>query len=294
MFVAPAPIAPRVVGLDDWAWKKGRSYGTICIDLERHQPIALLPDRDVATITAWLKAHPTIEIVSQDRGKEDVEATRLGAPNALPVADRWHLLVNFGDAVEQFFLHHTAHLKEAAVLVQAQTDATVSAGRAVPTRDGASVTGRARQCQTKESARMSARYGQVQALRAEGLAVAPIARELQISRRTTARYLAMDAPPPQRIIQVRDRPLLALWKPYLIQRWNDGCRNGLVLWRELRDQHAFPYSSRTVARFLTVLRQDSGMPRSFRATPAQPIYNAAQERKRPLSAGQASVVGRPN
>jgi transposase len=61
----PAPIAPRVVGLDDWAWKKGRTYGTICVDLERHQPIDLLPDRDVATIAAWLKAHPTIKIVSR-------------------------------------------------------------------------------------------------------------------------------------------------------------------------------------------------------------------------------------
>ena len=273
--------------LDDWAWKKGRTYGTICVDLERHQPIDLLPDRDVATIAAWLKAHPTIEIVSRDRGNEYIEAIRQSAPNALPVADRWHLLVNFGDAVEQFFRHQTAHLKEAAALVQAQTDATVSAGRAVPTRDGASVSGRTRQCQTNESARMSARYAQVQALRAAGLAVASIARQLQISRRTTARYLAMDAPPPQRIIRVRDRHLLAPWKPYRIQRWNDGCRNGLVVWRELRDQHAFPYSSRTVARFLTVLRQDSGMGRSFRAAPAQPIYTATQEQKRPLSAGQA-------
>ncbi|HYF37076.1 MAG TPA: transposase, partial [Prosthecobacter sp.] len=74
---------------------------------------------------------------------------------------------------------------------------------------------------------------------------------------------------------------------YCIQRWNDGCRNSLELWRELRDQHAFPYSSRTVARFLTVLRQDSGVLRSFRDAPAKPIYRATHERKRPLSAGQA-------
>ena len=241
----------------------------------------------MATIAAWLKAHPTIEIVSRDRGKEYIEAIRQGAPNARPVADRWHLLVNFGDAVEQFFLHQTTHLKEAAALVHAQADVTVSAGRAVPTLDGASVSGRAQQSQTKESARMSAQYAQVQALHGEGIARAVIARELQISRRTVYRYLAMDAPPPPRLIQVRDRHVLAFWKPYLIQRWNDGCRNSLELWRELRDQHAFPYSSRTVARFLTVLRQDSGMLRSFRPVPAQPIYNETQEQKRPLSAGQA-------
>jgi len=134
---------------------------------------------------------------------------------------------------------------------------------------------------------MGAQYAQVHALRAEGVARAVIARELQISRRTVYRYLAMDAPPPPRLIEVRDRHVLAPWKPYCIQRWNDGCRNSLELWRELRDQHAFPYSSRTVARFLTVLRQDSGVLRSFRDAPAKPIYRATHERKRPLSAGQA-------
>jgi transposase len=224
---------------------------------------------------------------SRDRGNEYIEAIRQGAPNARPVADRWHLLVNFGDAVEQFFLHQTAHLKEVAALLHTQAAATASAGRAAPTLDGASVTGRAQRSQTKESARMGALYTQVQALHAEGVALAVIAREVQISRRTVYRYLAMDAPPPPRLIQVRDRHVLAPWKPYLIQRWNEGCRNCLELWRDLRDHHAFPYSSRTVARFLTVLRQDSGVVRSFRAAPAQPIYNPTQERKRPLSAGQA-------
>ncbi len=64
----PDTPAPRVVGLDDWAWKKGRTYGSICVDLERHQPIDLLPDREPTTIAAWLHAHPTIEVVARDRG----------------------------------------------------------------------------------------------------------------------------------------------------------------------------------------------------------------------------------
>lgn len=283
----PAPAAPRVVGLDDWAWKKGRTYGTICVDLERQQPIDLLPDREPATVAAWLKAHPTIEIISRDRGRDYIEGARQGAPQARQIADRWHVLVNFGDAVEHFFRHQTLHLKAAADRLNTQATLPDGTGQAMPTLDGASVTGRARQRQTGESARMGARYAQVQALHAEGLEVATIAWELQISRRTAYRYLAMDAPPPVRIIQVRDRHVLAPWKPYLVQRWNEGCRNALQLWRELRDQHQYPYSPRTVARFLTVLRQDSGHTRSFRAVPAQPIYTATQERKRPLSAGQA-------
>jgi transposase len=72
---------------------KGRTFGTILVDLERHRPVDLLPDREGPTLTAWLVAHPGVEIVSRDRSTTYAEAIRLGAPDALQVADRWHLLV---------------------------------------------------------------------------------------------------------------------------------------------------------------------------------------------------------
>ena len=94
-----APPEPRVVGIDDWAFKKGLRYGTLVVDLERHCPIELLPDRQADTVTQWLKRHPSIAIITRDRSQEYAQAATQGAPQAIQVADRWHLLKNLGDAL---------------------------------------------------------------------------------------------------------------------------------------------------------------------------------------------------
>jgi transposase len=85
---------PRVVSFDDWSWRRGFRYGTIICDLERHRRLDLLPDRDSASVAAWLKRYPSIEIISRDRAGEYAEAARLGAPQAVQVADRFHLSQN--------------------------------------------------------------------------------------------------------------------------------------------------------------------------------------------------------
>lgn len=92
---------PRVVSLDDWAWRRGSRYGTIICDLERHRRLDVLPDRDSASVIAWLKRYPSIEIISRDRAGEYAEAARIGAPQAVQVADRFHLSQNLHDAVDQ-------------------------------------------------------------------------------------------------------------------------------------------------------------------------------------------------
>jgi len=94
------PEKVRVLGIDDWAWKKGQTYGTILVDLERHQPIDLLPDRSVESVAAWLRGHPEVEIVSRDRGGEYAAAARKGAPQAKQVADRFHLLKNLRETLK--------------------------------------------------------------------------------------------------------------------------------------------------------------------------------------------------
>ena len=92
------PERPRVVGIDDWAWRRGRRYGTLICDLERRRIIDILPDREVATVEAWLSRHPRIEIVARDRDGGYGRAVSRVLPNTIQVADRWHLLDNSGQA----------------------------------------------------------------------------------------------------------------------------------------------------------------------------------------------------
>ena len=101
----PAPT-PRVLGVDDWAFKKGNRYGTILVDLEHRDPVDLLPDRTAETLAAWLEAHPGIEVVSRNRSNEYVAAINAGAPLAVQVADRWHLLRNLSDALLRLLEKH--------------------------------------------------------------------------------------------------------------------------------------------------------------------------------------------
>lgn len=99
----PLPIGskPIIVGVDDWALRKGRTYGTILIDLERRRPIDLLPDRSASTLAARLRRDPRIQVVARDRSTEYARGTAMGAPDAVQVADRWHLLLNTRQMVER-------------------------------------------------------------------------------------------------------------------------------------------------------------------------------------------------
>lgn len=88
------PTEVTHVGVDDWAFRKGSRYGTIIVDLNTHRPIDVLPDRTSSTLTKWLSKHPSIQVISRDRAGEYAKAATQGAPNAIQVADRWHLLQN--------------------------------------------------------------------------------------------------------------------------------------------------------------------------------------------------------
>lgn len=113
---APCPEAGRVrvVGVDDWSNRRGRTYGTILVNLETHQVIDLLPDRTAETLALWLRQHPEVEIVSRDRGGAYADGARQGAPQAVQVADRFHLLKNVTDSLERFLARKHASLRQAA------------------------------------------------------------------------------------------------------------------------------------------------------------------------------------
>jgi transposase len=126
-FVRGAPEAelpePTVLGVDDWAIHKGLSYGTILVDLERHRPVDLLPNRSSASLAAWLQAHPGVEMIARDRSGTYAEGARDGAPNAIQVADRWHLVDNLADALESVLRSNGACLAAAAAALRTQASA---------------------------------------------------------------------------------------------------------------------------------------------------------------------------
>ena len=122
----PPLTTPKILGVDDFALRKGHNYGTILVDLEQHQPIALLPDCTAETLETWLKEHPGVEILSRDRSKTYKRGMSQGAPEAIQVADRFHLLHNLEATLETAFKGHYS------VLQQVEKDQSQADGLDVP------------------------------------------------------------------------------------------------------------------------------------------------------------------
>src|SRR5437868_10820283 len=116
LFLVPLPEGGnvRVVGIDDWSWRRGKRFGTLLVNLETHKIVDLLADREAESVKRWLAAHPEVEIVSRDRGGTYIDGATGGAPQATQVADRWHILSNLGDAVEEFLIRAQIRLPEQA------------------------------------------------------------------------------------------------------------------------------------------------------------------------------------
>jgi transposase len=121
---------PRVLGIDDFAFRKGNTYGTLLIDLEKHKPIDLLPDRTSSTLAKWLKAHPGIEIITRDRSYEYARGVTEGSPQIIQITDRWHLLQNIREALERMLNRFRNRLNDLPVnSVLESYDKTSKAGK---------------------------------------------------------------------------------------------------------------------------------------------------------------------
>jgi len=229
----PAPGPVRVLGVDDWARRRGRSYGTILVNLETHAVLDLLEGREAAPLAAWLRGHPEVEVVSRDRASAYAAGIRDGAPQAVQVADRFHLLKNLTEAVERFLTRRHAALRQAAPAggppplpppagPPAAGDA-LGLGAAPPGVGRASPALRARRL---------ARYQEVVALHARGFSAPAIAARTGVSGRTIWRWLGAGGFPERR--RRTERPgQLAPYVPYLQQRWAEGCHSATRLWQEL-------------------------------------------------------------
>jgi transposase len=230
---------PRVLGVDDFAFRRGRSYGTILVDLERRSAIELLPDREQSTLAEWLKAHPGIEIVTRDRSRAYAEAIADGAPDAVQIADRWHILKNLYEALERL-LTRQHHLIRQAV----QPDSPPP--QPIPESKPASLSPISKQSTSRRSLlqpkregvaerrlRRLALYTDAIRLMEEGLSTEEIAQQVGKSRRTVQRWVNEGK---FRHDVRRRRSKLDSHLPFLNRRWQEGCRNILQLWREFTEQ----------------------------------------------------------
>jgi transposase len=248
----PRPV-PRVLGVDDFALRKGRTYGTILVDLEAHSPVDLLPDRTAETLAAWLQAHPGVAIISRDRSTEYARGATLGAPQAQQVADRFHLVKNLREAVERLLDRNRSRLSGIAL---PRRSVAPRPPPAVPPTMGRQPAPRSPSEATLRQARRRvrlARVNQVRTLHSQGVSILGIAQQLGLSRGAVYRYIRSDGDPTA--TQWRPQPSqLDPYLPYLYQRWQEGCENGVQLWRELREQ-GYPGSRKMVATWIAQHRR---------------------------------------
>lgn len=226
--------APRAIGIDDWAWRRGQRYGTLICDLERRRVVDLLPDREPATVEAWLSRHPQIKVVARDRNGGYGGAVARALPNAVQVADRWHLFENAGGS----FL---------AAVRNAMPDIRKATGTA--TLDPATLTA-AERLQHDGYLRRKQTNDAVRRLAADGVPIKRIVRLTGLSRKLVRQIVRGER---EEVFRVRQRSLEP-WLPRLEQEWSAGCRTGAELWRRLRAS-GFGGSLRVVAEWTTRRRR---------------------------------------
>jgi transposase len=272
----PPVGAVKVLGVDDFAVRRGRKYATVLLDMATHRPIDVLDDREADTLAAWLSAHPGIEIITRDRAGAYAEGARRGAPQATQCADRWHLWQNLGQAVEKTVIAHRACLNESVTATTDSGDQTrpvqpdptdpASSMTHLTTADGGDRYARLR-------ARTLERYDAVQRLRAQGKGLRTIAKELDIDRKTARRFAAAASPEDIIAATTARAAMLDEFVPHLLARWNAGNTNIAALTAELREL-GYRGSINNVYRFLRPYRANRTSTRPAVAPPPKPKIRA--------------------
>jgi len=268
----PPPQSVRILGVDNWAWKKGQVYGTLLVDLERRKPIELLPDRREKTVTAWLLTHPEIEVISRDRGGEYAAAAKKEAPQALQIADKFHLLFNLREKLKELMARKQKLLPQVEVIT--------SKAMADTAREGPSASASSSSCpvggeksfrhmspypqatpsgsvplppeETPSHISRSNRYEAVRALHQQLVSQREIARRLSLSRNTVRKFLQAETFPERSRSPYRGS-ILDPYKPYLLERWKSGCWNGAQLLEEIK-KLGYTGSDALFRSFLTQVR----------------------------------------
>jgi transposase len=253
------PLAPpTVLGVDDFAMRKRQTYGTVLIDLERHRPMALLPDRTADTLAQWLRDHAGITVIARDRATAYAEGAHQGAPEATQVADRFHLLQNLADALNQVFTTHGAALDAVNDAWRQQPMSRPDGVVAVPGPPPGTPT-----LAAQRQGRRQTTYDEVWALHRQDWTVSAIADHVGISPRTVQRDLQTATFVGRKRRSDRGRSLLNPYKAALLERWNAGCRTAARLCRDLNPR-GYTGSYALVAAYARRLRQAQGLALGYR------------------------------
>jgi transposase len=244
----PPPPPPTIIGVDEWAWRKGRTYGTLIVNMETHRVHELLPDCRSDTVADWLQQHPTITVVTRDRSGPFATAISQGAPQALQVADRFHLLQNISEVLRRVFEQHRTTLAplRRSGIPDPTTPASENETEELPTTE--------RQRQREGQFRM------VQQLHRGGMNQVKIAQKVGICRRTVNRWLQASAPPHAPGGKGRGRPSgsqLDPYKPFLLEQYQAGCQNARRLLEEIQER-GYRGSLALLRKFLTLVRNAEG------------------------------------
>jgi transposase len=254
----PAASSPRVVGIDDWSWKRRLRYGTLICDLESSRPIDVLPDRSVATVSAWFENHPSVEIVSRDRSSEYAAAIKKGAPQALQVADLWHVGKNLADSVQTLLARCRAEIRR-GLHVQAIPEQEREEAEPAPEEERHPPRSRSvKLAREGRRAQKLDRYIQVVELHQQGFTAVDIASRVGIGERTVHRWLHNGSFPEAR--QRRRRPsLIDPYERYVLMWWQEGNRNGSQLYSELISR-GYNGSRKAMYNYLATLRTPQSLP----------------------------------
>lgn len=242
----PPPQKLRVVGVDDWAKRKGQRYGTLVVDLERSLIVDVLADRTQETVSEWLRAHEGLEFVSRDRSKTYAEAIAIGAPMAIQVADRWHLVKNLSETVFKLFQKHEVLIKRQLRAVSASNHNQADEKQL----DEAHIIS-GTDTLTSAEERRKVRIEQTHHLHKSGWTQKAIAAKLNLHPKTVRKYLRGPHPQSRRTRRVR---LLDPYRTYLFKRWQEGCHNAARLCQEIQQQ-GYPGQATIVRDFVQQFRQ---------------------------------------
>jgi transposase len=286
-----AGTAPEILGIDDFALRKGHVYGTVLVDMETGDVVDLLPDREAATVEAWLKAHPGAAVICRDRAGAYAEAARAGAPGAIQVADRWHLWHNLAEYANKAVTGHRGCLLAAGPGSGEAEEGDPPENRpepAVTVPDGLlDEGGRERRL----AARTRERYADIRTRLDAGHSHAEISRATGLTTKTVRRF-ARAGSAGELLGGAARGSRLDEFKPYLCLRWNEGARDATALHAELQKQ-GWTGSARTVRRYLAQFREPGSAPAAPPAVPkARQITRLVLTRPDHLEAAERELLAR--